>query len=92
MGRESTTSGKGLSWGCGRGPGGLDAVLRSATGGSGLAISPAVPRFPSLGAAKLSALLQLDQGLYASKLRCLLRQLWETATEQLAKEAKEGIK
>lgn len=62
LGRESTASREGLSQGCRSG--GPDAVFSSATGcagGPGLAISPAMPQFPSLGTAKLSALLQMYQ-------------------------------
>lgn len=70
----------------------LSLALPHSAGGPGLTIILDVPQFPSLETAQLSALLQLWIEFVVSKFWCLLRQLWETDKEQLAKEAKEGIK
>lgn len=82
---------RGFYGAAGWGQEGQDTLPHSA-GGPGLTIILDVPQFPSLETAQLSALLQLWIEFVVSKFWCLLRQLWEADKEQLAKEAKEGIK
>lgn len=73
------------------GLGRLDAFLAFAAG-HGLAAQPCCASVPFPGSSKAPCAPAAVPRVARVQTWCLSRRLWETAMEQLAKEAKEGIK